>query len=796
MKARRVVLALLAMSSSATAQVSDIEVPQFALESTDTAATRDVDEALDLANIVQSAAKGLTTVQEAPAIVTVITNDEIRERQFRTLMEIVDSVPGWQRINAFYAMFPTPGVRGQIQAVQFLHDGLSLFDPMANVPSTGREVPIELVKRVEMISGPGGVLWGSNSLLGIMNVITKDAEDVDGVEVGSTIGHGAGDRLMARAYVMAGKADALKGKLKLFGHGSVETFEGARPTMPLLLFQEPLPQPNSANVYGPLVAADPKQSVHVNLFGKLTVGKLQLRAQIPFGDLNRPLSMTGAPVREHLPEDARCSPDGYTDTSGMFHPGAPDPGCVDNLRTSRDNAWQQIDRYVVAEYRDRFAHDKADILLRGYAQQFVRGLHPMSVIAPSDVVAGGLTFSSQMTSYRAGGALDGSVQLANPVRVLYGAEAFTEWLPDTRGNSLGEAGSVTSFASPYDLTRLPLLCPRKYDPTTMSIVPVPGCPLTFAFATNRTVLGAYVSPQLRPNKKFIVDGGVRVQVAPEQLGTLGYDPSITAAGTLVWNFVKNWHLKLNYAQGFRPPVFNNTSSNGEAVQIPGNPDLKVETSDAAQAEINARVFKGERSIRELSFRIDASLTRLKNMIQIQHGYNNSGDRGIASAEFLGKLYVQGGHRLELAYTWMRVASADRGPIRSLPEHMFNFATVFNLWNEKLTATTSLRVTGATEDPNRLAEYRDSSFDGNGIVVNPVTAKPTDMVFDRLPPIADLSLGVTWLPTPRLAIRGTVYNALLQHAYVPDVFFDYEPHLEYLPNPYEGFRAYVSALYRY
>ena len=32
-----------------------------------------------------------------------------------------------------------------------------------------------------------------------------------------------------------------------------------------------------------------------------------------------------------------------------------------------------------------------------------------------------------------------------------------------------------------------------------------------------------------------------------------------------------------------PPVFNNTSSNGEAIEIGGDPNLKVETSDAAQA---------------------------------------------------------------------------------------------------------------------------------------------------------------------------------------------------------------------
>ena len=81
-------------------------------------------------------------------------------------------------------------------------------------------------------------------------------------------------------------------------------------------------------------------------------------------------------------------------------------------------------------------------------------------------------------------------------------------------------------------------------------------------------------------------------------------------------------------------------------------------------------------------------------------------------------------------------------------------------------------------------------------MNRSTVAATDLVLDRLPPIAELSLGLTYTPTPKLAIRATVYNALFGHYYQPDVFFDYEPHLEYLPNPYEGFRAYVSALYQY
>ena len=117
--------------------------------------------------------------------------------------------------------------------------------------------------------------------------------------------------------------------------------------------------------------------------------------------------------------------------------------------------------------------------------------------------------------------------------------------------------------------------------------------------------------------------------------------------------------------------------------------------------------------------------------------------------------------------------------------------MFELVAGKLSATTNLKIAGASEDPNRLVEYR-----GLTPTSMPVTVAPTDLVLDRLPPIADLSLGLMWTPRPKLALRATVYDTLFGHYYQPDAFFDYEPHLEYLPNPYEGFRAYVSALLQY
>ncbi|MBA3393624.1 MAG: TonB-dependent receptor [Deltaproteobacteria bacterium] len=767
------------------AAVTDIEVPTLVLEVGDTEADPTEDAALDLANIVQSAAKGVTTVQEAPAIVTVITEDEIRDRQFQNLTELYDTVPGWSRTGIYHSTFHNPAVRGQAQAVQFLHDGLSLFDPFVNVSATTRVQPMELVKRVELITGPGGVLWGSNSLLGILNVITKNAEDVEGIEVGGSLGHGNGDRKMARAYVMAGKSDLLDGKLDAFGHGSVETYQGMGSKFPLLLYHGALPQPNSASVYGPLTETDQAQSLLVNLSGKLSLGKLQLRVSAPFGRKYNPAGLSGNPSREHLPDDERCPQ------------GVPDPTCADPLHTSRKNREDVFDRYAVVEYRTRFANEKAGITARSYVIQFVRGFQPLQVLAPSGLIPGGLAFDADLTSYRTGAAFDGDVELGTKLRVLYGGEAFHEWKPDNITTSRQGSGTQSELPAPYDLTRLPLLCPRIYDAGVGSAVPVAGCPLTFAFAADRTVLGAYVNPQYRPNKKLIFDLGGRLQVAPESLGKLSYPLNTTVAAAFVWNFIPAWHLKLNYTQGFRPPVFNNTTSNGEGVQIGGNPNLTVETSDAAQAEINARIFKGERRIRELSFRIDGSYTRINNLIQINAGrYSNSGTRGLASVEFLGKLFVQGGHRLELAYTYLHGDTSDKGRLRSLPEHWFELATVFNVVTDKLSATTRLKVIGAAEDPNRLVEYRELRYDETGEPSMSVSVDATDLVLDRLPPVAELSAGVQYSPIKSLAIRATVYNALVSHAYQADLYMDYEPHLEYLPNPYEGFRAYVSAMYSY
>lgn len=778
----------------------DIEVPTVVLDSAvGEGEARGPDEQLDLANVVQSAAKGVTTVQEAPAIVTVITADDIRERQFQTLDMVLDTVPGYMRNGLVNGQFPMATVRGTAQAAQFLHDGVSLFDPFVNIPSLYRIQPLETIKRIETITGPGGVLWGANSFLGIVNVITKDAEDVDGIEVGGQLGDGNGDRANARAYVMAGMPDLLGGRAKLFVHGAFESYEGPGFEMPLHMFSGPLPQPNAVDFYGPLTQAQPPRSYLFNFFAKLTLGKFQLRVQAPYVERHTPLGFPGFVVLEHLSEDARCP-----NTPPFFDPT---DTCIDKGRRSRDNQLNFFDRYVVGEYRTRFAGGKAGINLKGYGIQFVRSFDHLGILAPvPGLLEGGLAFKFNATTYRVGTALDGDVELPRGLRLQYGTELFSEFaLNDVKRSRQGDGIEATFFA-PYNLSQLPLPCPLEIDSATDRTTKlIDGCPLTFAFPSSRTVMGVYVNPQWRPVKKLILDAGARVQLAPEALGQQSYPLTSLFSGSMVWNFAPNFHLKLNLAQGYRPPVFNNTNSNGEAVEIDGRPDLAVETSDAAQFELNGRVFKGSRRIRELSFRVDYSYTRLQNLIQVVSGrYQNTADRGIHSAEALAKLYVQGGHRIELAYTFLRINMADKGVHRSMPEHMFHLTGVFNLIDDKLSMVTDLRVVGAMEDVNRLIEYRGYHYAGPndpelpGTILDPngdqgvVRSGPSQIVVDRLPPAADLSFGLAYTPMKKLTVRGTVFNAFNARYYQPDAFFDYEPRLEFLPNPWEDVRAYVSA----
>src|SRR5262249_53581311 len=101
---------------------------------------------------------------------------------------------------------------------------------------------------------------------------------------------------------------------------------------------------------------------------------------------------------------------------------------------------------------------------------------------------------------------------------------------------------------------LPVVCPQTSNGAG-GYAPLPTCPRTFVNDQFRLVAAGYADLQYRPVNKLTLDGGVRLQYG---FGGRGYVPTPLYAAAAVWNFLPNFHVKLNYATGFRPPPFNST----------------------------------------------------------------------------------------------------------------------------------------------------------------------------------------------------------------------------------------------
>ncbi|HEX8954236.1 MAG TPA: TonB-dependent receptor, partial [Polyangia bacterium] len=656
----------------------------------------DVDREIDLANVVTSAAKGVTTVQEAPAIITIITADEIKARGHHFVVDALSTVPGWYHVNAVGNQVEIPAVRGVGQAFLLMRDGLSLFDPWGNISNTSRTQPLETIKRIEAVTGPGGVLWGANSFLGIANLITKDAEDVNGLELSAGYGDGPGNKQDIRAYAMFGKT-FLSGKLRLFQHISYENWIGEVHDIPQFLVSSPAPQPGGIAYFATNAPRDPDRSWLVTVDGKYSYGPLSLYYMLPFGDIHPNLTFANAVVQ------------GETFTT--------------------------YDRYGVLEYKDRFFKDRFGLTVKGYANQFVRDIStrvfPSSAFLPKDPSVpgdlGGLrfTFVGQKI-FRFGGTADLDINLPLRIHLLAGGEAFYEGLRD----------SNATFIDPVNVNNLPILCPVQ-DNGMGGTVRIPSCPRIYGSDTGRYVAAGYVDAQWRPFEKLTLDGGVRIQ---KGFGDLPYDLVPLGSAAIVYNFLPDYHIKLNYATGFRSPVFQNTSIPAGGVSFGSNPNLKTEGSQSFQGELNARLLRNVRKVRELEVRADYSYTVLSNLIQIRGGtYGNTGKRAIHSAEGYAKLYLNGDHFLQASYTYLNSTTTDAGVVRTTPNHWVVLGASFNLVKNLFDVNLNLSIFGAYEDVNRIPTGSAASAGGSEFT-GTASGRTSDLTFDRLTPVANLQLG--------------------------------------------------------
>ncbi|WP_208493152.1 TonB-dependent receptor plug domain-containing protein [Spirosoma utsteinense] len=85
-------------------------------------------------------------------------------------------------------------------------DGRTVYTPFfGGVLWEMQAILLEDVARIEMVSGPGGTLWGANAVNGVVNIITKNAADTQGLYVSATAGNWLKNRVNLRYGGRLGK---------------------------------------------------------------------------------------------------------------------------------------------------------------------------------------------------------------------------------------------------------------------------------------------------------------------------------------------------------------------------------------------------------------------------------------------------------------------------------------------------------------------------------------------------------------------------------------------------------------
>lgn len=130
----------------------------------------------------------------APASVFVITGDEIRRSGATNLPEALRLAPALDVVQVSATSY-TVSARGLINSAAnkllVLIDGRSVYTPLfSGVFWDVQDVPLQDLERIEVISGPGGTLWGVNAVNGVINIITRTAQETEG----GLLSAGAGNR--------------------------------------------------------------------------------------------------------------------------------------------------------------------------------------------------------------------------------------------------------------------------------------------------------------------------------------------------------------------------------------------------------------------------------------------------------------------------------------------------------------------------------------------------------------------------------------------------------------------------
>ena len=176
-----------------------------------------LEELMDIEVI--STARHPSKLFEAASAIQVITSEDIRRSGATSLPEalrLADNLDVAQRSSHDWAITARGFNTALANKLLVMIDGRTVYTPLfSGVFWDSQNYLLADIDRIEVISGPGGSLWGANAVNGVINIITKSAQETQG----GYLEAGAGDELKALGGARYGWMPAANVAMRVYAEG-------------------------------------------------------------------------------------------------------------------------------------------------------------------------------------------------------------------------------------------------------------------------------------------------------------------------------------------------------------------------------------------------------------------------------------------------------------------------------------------------------------------------------------------------------------------------------------------------
>lgn len=572
---------------------------------------------------VVTAARVKENIKRSSSSITVITDDQIRRMGARHLMDVINRVPGmsaWYHGDGHYQIDTRGTTKVGGQDILLMIDSHPLNSNLTGGATwTYDTLSLENVKQIEVIRGPGSALYGANAFSGVINIITKNGDYIDGVQASASYG-----TYQRQQYnLLFGK---MFGDLEVAFNFNYFNTDG----------------------YDPYIEADSQ-----------TLTDRQVSQMMPVS-----LKTSIAP------DNADSSDEQYDAYLRMEYNGLEFNGkyierkrkpCITPLYgINKDSQNEPVDYYLNLSYT-RELWEGMELIGKVYHNHnewnpYYQGYPNAPVVTPTGLSflnSDGLIAEPSVKNNRTGIELQGNYRLTD--------------------NNLLVAGVTYEKMKQYDVT---YAANFMYTPVQGVIVPLYS-------VQELTSLQNINSDASREFKALFVQDiwdirdDLRLTLGFRYDDYSDFGESFNPRGCLVWEYIKGYDLKLIYGRAFRAPSFQELYFQNNPSTL-GNPDLNPEIVDTYEVSLGAqftRSFDG----RLTAFRneIKDNIGSFRQQQTTQNVFENKDKIRSQGIELEMKYAFTEGTYLSMNYTYQDAINLDTDErFTNIPRHkgnvMFNY----------------------------------------------------------------------------------------------------------------------------